>query len=78
MDYLQHFEFVIKNKSRNAGQPAFLKYLIFWLKVKYFLYVLNYFDVLILKIIFKKLKKIILMYFSMKNILKNNYNYTFK
>jgi hypothetical protein len=78
MDYLQHFEFVIKNKSRNAGQPAFLKYLIFWLKVKYFLYVLDYFDVLILKIIFKKLKKNILTHFSMKNILKNNYNYTFK
>jgi hypothetical protein len=77
MDYLQHFEFVIKNKSRNAGQPAFLKYLIFWLKVKYFLYVLDYFDVLILKIIFKKLKKIILTHFSMKNILKNNSNYTF-
>jgi hypothetical protein len=61
MDYLQQFEFVIKNKSgiafQNAGQPVFLKYSFFLLKVKYFLYVLDYFDVLILKIIFKKLKK---------------------
>jgi hypothetical protein len=62
MDYLQQFEFVIKNKSgiafENAGQPSFSKYSIFFLlKVKYFLYILDYFDVLISKLIFKKLKK---------------------
>jgi hypothetical protein len=34
------------------------------------------FDVLILKIIFKKLKNIILMYFRIKNTLKNNHNHT--
>jgi hypothetical protein len=27
---------------------------------------------------FKKIKNIILMYFQMKNTLKNNHNYTFK
>jgi hypothetical protein len=32
--------------------------------------------VLILKIIFKKLKKIILIHFTIKNILKNNFNHT--
>jgi hypothetical protein len=34
------------------------------------------FDVLISKIIFKKLKNIILMYFRIKNTLKNNRNHT--
>jgi hypothetical protein len=37
---------------------------------------LDQFDALISKIIF--LKKIILMYFQVKNILKNNSNYTYK
>ena len=41
-----------------------------------FLYVLDYFDELILKIFLKNKKNIILMYFSTKNILKNNRNYT--
>ena len=40
--------------------------------------VLDRFDALILKIIFLKWKNIILIYFSMKNILKNNRNHTFK
>jgi len=31
-----------------------------------------------LKIIFKNLKNIILMYFKIKNILKSNYHHTFK
>ena len=37
---------------------------------------LDQFDALISKIIF--LKKIILMYFQVKNILKNNSNHTYK
>ena len=37
---------------------------------------LDYFDVLILKIFF--LNKIILILFKIKNILKNNYNYSFR
>jgi hypothetical protein len=40
-----------------------------------FLVFLDHFDVLILKIIFLN-KKIILIYFKIKNILKNNYYYT--
>ena len=36
---------------------------------------LDYFDVLILKIIFKNKKNIILIYFKIKNILKNNSYY---
>jgi hypothetical protein len=40
--------------------------------------VLNRFDVLILKIIFKNKKFIILIHFSTKNTLKNNYNHTLK
>ena len=38
----------------------------------------NYFDTLMLKIIFKKLKNIILIYFQVKNILKNKLNHIFK
>jgi hypothetical protein len=34
----------------------------------------NHFDILILKIIFKKQKNIINIYFNMKNYLKNNHN----
>jgi hypothetical protein len=37
----------------NAGQFIFLKFLIFLLKIKFF-YILNCFDALISKIIFKK------------------------
>jgi len=37
---------------------------------------LNYFDMLMLKIIF--FKKIIMIYFLTKNILKNNYYHTLK
>jgi hypothetical protein len=43
---------------------------IYLLKIKFFIY----FDMLILK----NKKNIILIYFSIKNILKNNRNYTFK
>jgi hypothetical protein len=41
-----------------------------------FFYILDRFDAMISKIILKKY--IILMYFSMKNILKNNRNYILK
>ena len=37
---------------------------------------LNYFKILILKIIFKKLKYIINMYFNIKSYIKNNHNFT--
>jgi len=47
------------------------------LKINFFFYVLDRFDALISKLIFFK-KNIILMYFSVKNILKNNHNYIFK
>ena len=43
-----------------------------------FLVFLNYFDVLILKIILKNKKNIIDMYFSMKSYLKSNYNHIAK
>jgi hypothetical protein len=39
---------------------------------------LYHFNILIPKIIFKKIKKIILIYFKIKNILKNNHSYIFK
>ena len=38
----------------------------------------NHFNVLVLKIIFKKSKNIINMYFNTKNYLKNNHNYSAK
>jgi hypothetical protein len=41
-----------------------------------FLMFLDYFDVLISKIIFKNKKNIILIYFKIKNIFKNNYYHT--
>ena len=40
-----------------------------------FLVFSNHFDVLMLKIIFKKLKNIINLYFNIKNYLKNKRNY---
>ena len=43
-----------------------------------FLVFLNHFDVLMLKIIFKKLKNIIDIYFSTKNYLKSYRNYIVK
>ena len=44
------------------------------LEINIFLVFSNHFDVLILKIIFKKIKKFILIYFLVKNILKTNQN----
>ena len=41
-----------------------------------FLMFLDYFDVLISNIIFKNKKNIILIYFKIKNIFKNNYYHT--
>jgi hypothetical protein len=57
-------------------QTEFFKNLnfIFLLKI-IFLCVLDRFDALISKIIFKNKKYIILIYFNIKNILKNNYDY---
>jgi hypothetical protein len=42
------------------------------------MYILDCFNALILKIIFKIYKNIILIYFRMKNTLKNNHNHTLK
>jgi hypothetical protein len=39
---------------------------------------LDYFDMLISKIIFKNKKNIILIHFQIKNTLKNNHNYISK
>ena len=48
-----------------------LKFNFILLKIIYiYIYILNHFNVLILKIIFKNNKKIILMHFSIKNTLK--------
>jgi hypothetical protein len=47
------------------------------LQINIFLVFLDYFDALISKMIFKKIKKnIILIYFLKKNTLKNNRNHT--
>jgi hypothetical protein len=40
--------------------------------------ILDHFDAVISKIIFKNKKKIILIHFQVKNTLKNNHNYIFK
>ena len=49
-----------------------LKLFFFFVKIKCGLYFLDRFDVLMSKIIFKKWKNIIGMYFSTKSYLKNN------
>jgi hypothetical protein len=59
---------VVPRAFGNAGNPCFVN-LFFLLKFNFFLYILDYFDILILKIIFLK-KNIILIYFKIKNILK--------
>jgi hypothetical protein len=46
------------------------------LQINIFLVFLDYFDTLISKIILKNKKNIILIYFRVKNTLKNNHNYT--
>jgi len=53
-------------------------WIFFFAKIWYGLYFLDRFDVLILKIIFKKWKNIIDMYFNMKSYLKSTRNYTAK
>jgi hypothetical protein len=53
----------------NAVQTVFLKNLIF-------LYVLDHFDILILKKLLKNKKNIILMHFDTKITLKSNHNRT--
>jgi hypothetical protein len=50
----------------------------FFIKIKYNLYVLDRFDVLISKIIFKKWKNIIDMHFNTKSYLKSTRNHTVK
>jgi hypothetical protein len=51
----------------------------FYLKLFFYFFIfLDYFDILILKIIFKKLKNIILIHFRIKKTLKNYYYYIFK
>jgi hypothetical protein len=63
-----------------AAVIVFLKILKFFfiIKIKYNLYVLDRFDVLILKIIFFKKKNIIVMHFGTKSYLKSTHNYTAK
>ena len=56
----------------------FLKFFVFLLQTNIFLVFLNYFNMLISKIFFKKLKIYILIHFWIKNTLKNNCYYTFK
>jgi hypothetical protein len=61
---------------RNIGKLVFLKKVnFFFVKINIF-YILNHFNVLISKK--KNFKKIILIYFSMKSILKNNRKHTKK
>ena len=60
----------------NAGNPCFVN-LFFLLKFNFFFYILDYFDILILKIIFFK-KNIILIYFKIKKHFKNNSNHISK
>jgi len=50
----------------------------FFFFFKFFLVFLDHFDVLILKMNFKKEKNIILMFFSAKNTSKNNRHHTLK
>jgi len=59
----------MKRAFGNPNQLAFLK------NLKKFNFLVR-FDALISKIIFKKLKNIILIYFNIKNILKSNGNHT--
>jgi len=58
------------------AQTVFFKILIFLLKIN-FLYILNCFNTLILKIIFKN-KKNILIFFNIKITLKHIHYHTFK
>jgi hypothetical protein len=51
---------------------------LFFTKIKYNLYVLDRFDVLMSKMIFKKRKNIIGMYFDTKSYLKSTRNHTAK
>ena len=53
-------------------------FLFFFVKIEFDLYFLNHFNVLISKIIFKKWKNIIDMYFSTKSYLKSNHYHTAK
>jgi hypothetical protein len=63
----------------NAAAAAFPKILnFFFIKIEYGLYVLDHFDVLMSKMIFKKWKNIIGMHFSMKSYLKRTRNHTAK
>jgi len=63
----------------NAAAAAFLKILnFFFTKIEYGLYILDRFDVLMSKIIFKKWTNIIGMHFGTKSYLKSTRNHTAK
>jgi len=63
----------------SAVEPTFDQISIFFfVKIECGLYFLDRFDVLMSKIIFKKWKNIIGMYFGMKSYLKNNHYHTAK
>jgi len=64
----------------NAAAAAFPKILnfFFFTKIEYGLYVLDRFDVLMSKMIFKKWKNIIGMHFDTKSYLKSIHNHTAK
>ena len=65
---------VVKNLFGSAVEPAFDQILIFFFaKIECDLYFLDRFDVLMSKIIFKKWKNIINMYFGTKSYLKSNH-----
>ena len=63
----------MKGGPRKDLAPFFTKK-----KINIFFMCFECFDVLILKIIFKKCKNIILIHFSIKNTLKNNRKHTNK
>jgi len=54
---------------------VFLKKFNFFFVKNNIFYILNHFNVLILKIVLKNKKNIILIHFNTKNILKNNYKH---
>ena len=65
-------------KSLFGSNLCLTKFYLFLLKLNAVCIILDCFDVLMLKIIFKKWKNIINMYFSTKSYLKNNHYHTAK
>jgi len=64
--------------ERGCGRVPKNFEIFFFTKIEYDLYVLDCFDMLMSKMIFKKIKKIIGMHFSTKSFLKNTRNHTAK